>query len=181
MYGVAALSDSELLQAVGIKTPVVLSGATTENFSPRERTIFNACLELSRRHYIRFEKRKVSSSQDSYTILLPFMDGSKVEKFYCLYLSRSNVVLGVREISVGGTSATVADAKVIFKYALELGASALILSHNHPSGALKPSQPDIELTKKIGAGAKSLDMVLLDHIIVAEKNNYFSFADSGLL
>jgi len=83
-------------------------------------------------------------------------------------------------ISIGGVSGTVVDAKLIFKKALEQLASAIILCHNHPSGNLKPSQADIDITRKLKQAGKTLDIDVLDHLIIAE-SGFYSFADEGLL
>jgi len=97
-----------------------------------------------------------------------------------LLLNRGNRVLGIMNVSSGGVSGTIADPKIIFTAALKSNASALVLSHNHPSGTLKPSQPDISLTKKLVDGGKLLDITVLDHLIVTNEG-YYSFADEGLL
>jgi DNA repair protein RadC len=89
-------------------------------------------------------------------------------------------VLGISEISTGGFAGTVADPKVIFSIALKACASSIILSHNHPSGNLKPSQADLNLTRKIKSGGELLDIAVLDHIILTS-DSYFSFADEGIL
>jgi DNA repair protein RadC len=95
-------------------------------------------------------------------------------------MNRANKVIKKIRISSGGISGTVADSRVIFKAAIDNLASAIILAHNHPSGNLKPSQSDINLTKKMKESGNILDIPVLDHIIIAE-NSYFSFADEGLL
>jgi len=103
------------------------------------------------------------------------------EAFVCLFLNRMNRVLNYSVISIGGVAGTIADSKIIFQDALACNASNLILVHNHPSGEIKPSKEDQELTKKIAGGAKLLDMKVLDHLIISETTDYYSFADNGLL
>ncbi len=103
-----------------------------------------------------------------------------VESFYCIMLNRSNRVLGFYKVSTGGITGTVADPRVIFQAALLANASSLIISHNHPSGGLKPSKQDEELTHKIKEAGRLLEIRLLDHIIVTSEG-HFSFADQGLL
>lgn len=103
-----------------------------------------------------------------------------VEEFKVLLLTRSNQVIGIVPISQGGISGTVADPKLIFAAALKANASSLILSHNHPSGNLKPSEADIRLTRKLKEAGQFLDLPILDHIILTQEG-YFSFADEGLL
>ncbi len=103
-----------------------------------------------------------------------------VEEFKIILLNRSNKVLGIVPISQGGISGTVADPKLIFAAALKASASAVIAAHNHPSGNLKPSQADIQLTRKLCEAGKLLDLPILDHLILTQMS-YFSFADEGLL
>lgn len=103
-----------------------------------------------------------------------------VEEFRILCLNRANKVLGWACISRGGMSGTVADPKIIFQIALKTCASSIILGHNHPSGNTKPSESDIRLTQKLKKAGSSLDLPVLDHVIITA-DNYFSFADEGLL
>ncbi len=125
------------------------------------------------------ERPKVTSSKDIYNILSQNWDNNKIElleQFKVVLLSRANKVLGIVDISTGG----IADPKIIFAATLKAGASSLILSHNHPSGNLKPSKADISLTKKVKAGGELLDIAILDHIILTSKG-YYSLADEGLI
>lgn len=103
-----------------------------------------------------------------------------IEEFKILLLNRSHNVLGIVPISQGGIAGTVADPKLIFAAALKASASAVIAAHNHPSGNLKPSQADIQLTRKLCEAGKLLDLPILDHLILTQ-SEYFSFADEGLL
>ena len=103
-----------------------------------------------------------------------------VESFKILLLNRNNKVLGVSVISQGGISGTVADPKVIFSTALKACSSNIILCHNHPSGNEKPSQADLNLTKKLVEASKLLDITILDHVILTEES-FFSFANEGLI
>ncbi len=126
---------------------------------------------------------KITSSRDVYKILTENWDQNKiefVEQFKVLLLNRANKVLGIFEVSSGGVSGTVADPKLIFAAAIKGNASGIILSHNHPSGNLQPSQSDIDLTRKIKEGGKVLEVQLLDHIIITSES-YYSFADEGLI
>jgi DNA repair protein RadC len=102
------------------------------------------------------------------------------EEFWVLVLNRSNRVLDNLRISQGGISGTVIDVRLILKYALDRLGSALILCHNHPSGNLKPSEADLKITRKISEASRTMDILLLDHIIVAD-NSYFSFSDEGMI
>ncbi|MGV3686183.1 MAG: JAB domain-containing protein [Daejeonella sp.] len=126
---------------------------------------------------------KITSSDEAYSILNANWDRGLLEfleQFKVILLNRANKVLGVVEISLGGVSGTVADPKIIFATALKACASSIILTHNHPSGNLKPSASDIDLTNKIKEGGKFLDIAVLDHIIITSEG-YYSFADDGLI
>jgi DNA repair protein RadC len=107
-------------------------------------------------------------------------DRKKHEIFAVLYLNGANKIKHSEIISEGGITGTVADPRIILKKALENDAVSIILCHNHPSGSLKPSRADEELTKKITEAASYFDIKVLDHIIVSEES-YYSFADEGLL
>jgi DNA repair protein RadC len=100
------------------------------------------------------------------------------EEFWLLLLNKATEVVARKKLSTGGTSGTVVDVKMAFKIALDAHASAIIAVHNHPSGNLKPSDADIDLTRKMKEAGKILDLPLLDHLIVSEKG-YYSFADEG--
>ena len=129
------------------------------------------------------DRPKINSSQDCYNVLLSQWNTEImgfIEEFKILLLNRANRVIGCYDVSTGGTCGTVADPKVIFAVALKCGASAIILGHNHPSGNLKPSQADINLTQKICSSGSMLDIAILDHIILSSEG-YFSFADEGFM
>ncbi len=123
---------------------------------------------------------KVNCSKDGFNILAPYFSDLLHEEFWVIMLARNNRVTGKVLISKGGMSGTIADPKVIFKAALEHNAANIVLAHNHPSGNLKPSQEDINLTKKLKSGAQLLDIGVMDHLIFAGEG-YFSFADEGYL
>jgi DNA repair protein RadC len=126
------------------------------------------------------EREKVCSSKKSYEILKPFYDDliDYKEFSYMILLSRSNRVLGVHKLSEGGICGTVVDLKIVFQVALLAGASAIILSHNHPSGELTASEQDKIFTKKIIEAGELLEIVVLDHLILTSEG-YYSFADDG--
>lgn len=129
------------------------------------------------------ERPQVSSSHEVYSILMNNWDLNRIdlqEQFKILLLNRANKVIGIYEVSTGGMSGTVADPKLIFSTALKACACSIILTHNHPSGNLKPSQSDISLTKKIIGAGTLLDIAVLDHIIMTSEG-YFSFQDEGLI
>ncbi|WP_298767345.1 RadC family protein [uncultured Polaribacter sp.] len=126
---------------------------------------------------------KITNSDDSFRILLDSWNKNIIElqeEFKVLLLNRANQVLGVYAMSKGGVSGTYVDAKLVFSVALKYNASSIIISHNHPSGNLKPSEMDKRLTQKLKKAGEYLDINLLDHLIIT-KDNFFSFADNGLL
>jgi len=141
-----------------------------------------AALELGRRRrYQEANKEaKISSSVTVFELIQPKIGELMHEEFWVIYLNNSNTVLQTVQLSKGGITGTVVDIRLALRKAIELGAVAIVLAHNHPSGTLKPSQPDIDLTKKIKAAGESLDIKVLDHLIITE-NAYFSFADEQIL
>jgi DNA repair protein RadC len=155
---------------------------TVHGIGTAKAIILNAALELGRRKREEEAKKitKILCSRDAYNYFEPFMEDYRHEEFWILLLNRNNMVLGKKRVSVGGVAGTVVDPKVIFKLALDQLASSIILCHNHPSGNLQPSQQDINITKKLREGARFLDIIISDHIIIGNKA-YFSFADKGLI
>lgn len=129
------------------------------------------------------ERPKVMTSKDAYEILYNNWDPGMIEfreQMKVLLLNRANHVLGIYDVSTGGQAGTVCDPKIVFATALKANAASLILSHNHPSGNLKPSQQDVQLTKKIVDAGKMLDLFVIDHLIIT-KRGYYSFGDEGLI
>jgi DNA repair protein RadC len=127
--------------------------------------------------------KPINSSQDAFDILVELFPEETIclqEQFVVLYLNRANKVIGSYKLSKGGLTGTVADVRLILSVALKTLASGLILAHNHPSGNLKPSEADKQITSKIKQAAKLLDIELLDHIIISNEG-YFSFIDDGIL
>ncbi|MBE0662188.1 MAG: DNA repair protein RadC [Bacteroidales bacterium] len=141
-----------------------------------------AALELGRRRRAAdsLQKPSISTSRDAYEIVQSLIGESQYEQFWILLLNRANKVIRKENISDGGITGTVADPKRIFKIAIDHSACYIILAHNHPSGNLRPSEDDIKLTRKIKQSGDLLDIKVLDHIIAGE-NNYYSFADEGLI
>lgn len=139
-----------------------------------------AALELGRRRNLAnaLERKKINGSKDAATIFMSLMDGKTHEEFWVMVLNRANFLMGTFCISKGGMTGTVADGKEIFRTALEQKAVSILLSHNHPSGNLKPSEADIRLTKKLRDAGNALDIPVLDHIIVSD-SGYYSFADES--
>jgi DNA repair protein RadC len=206
--GPAALSDSELLailiqngtrekSAVDLAKDVLRTGkdslAELGKLSIKELTRIKgigeakaitivAAMELSRRRQATssLEKAAISSSADVARYLQTLLRDHRHEVFAVLFLNRANKINHFQIISEGGITGTVADPRIILKRALEEDAVSLILCHNHPSGSLRPSRADEDLTLKIKEAARYFDIKVLDHLIVSE-DGYFSFADEGII
>ncbi|MEG9328655.1 DNA repair protein RadC [Salinimicrobium catena] len=141
-----------------------------------------AALELGRRRRTEeaMEKKKITSSASVFELMQPIIGDLPHEEFWIVYLNNSNKVIDRYQLSKGGITGTLVDVRLALKMALELGATSIILAHNHPSGNLNPSNSDKQLTQKLKTAGESLDIKVLDHVIVTDKS-YFSFADEGLL
>lgn len=141
-----------------------------------------AAMELGRRRRTEdaLELVKIASSSTVFELLQPIIGELPHEEFWILYLNNANKIIEKVQISKGGITGTLVDVRITLKKALELGATSLILAHNHPSGNLNPSEADKQLTNKLKIAGESLDIKVLDHVIVTEKS-YFSFADEGLM
>lgn len=129
------------------------------------------------------ERPSIKSSKDAAALLQKNWNENKIdfiEQFKVILLNRAHKVLGLFEASSGGVTGTLVDPKLVFSAALKANACGIIVSHNHPSGNLKPSNADEQLTAKLKQGATFLDIQLLDHIIITSEG-FFSFADEGLL
>ena len=141
-----------------------------------------AALELGRRRQLSDirEKPQIKVSKDVFDLIGPLLSDLSYEEFWILLLNRANKVLGKELISRGGVVGTVVDAKIIFKKAIEGNAVSIILCHNHPSGTLRPSQSDIDITKRLKAAGETLEIGIIDPLIKAG-NSYYSFAENGLV
>lgn len=141
-----------------------------------------AALELGRRRQGApiLETQVITSSKDIACYLQSYLADHRFEVFGVIFLNRANKVKHIEIVSEGGITGTVADPRIVLKKALDEDAVSLILFHNHPSGSLRPSRADEELTIKIREAAKYFDIRVLDHIIVSD-SGYFSFADEGLI
>jgi len=141
-----------------------------------------AALEIGRRRKEAEPTKKsfIQSSEDAFNLLQGDLMDLTHEEFWMILMKRNNEVIRKEMISSGGVSGTVVDAKLVFKRALEMTSSAIILAHNHPSGNLKPSEEDMRLTKKMKEAGKTLDIAILDHLIITD-NDFYSFSDNGML
>ena len=126
------------------------------------------------------ELKKITSSKVVFEMMQPIIGELPHEEFWIIYLNNSNKVIQRNQLSKGGITTTVVDIRLVLKAALEVGATSIILVHNHPSGSLEPSKSDKQLTYKLKTASKSLDIKVLDHLIITEKS-YFSFADDAIL
>ncbi|CAM1372275.1 RadC family protein [Tenacibaculum xiamenense] len=162
------LSIEELMQFKGIGEAKAITIVTALEFGKRRQFEDKAFLP------------KITSSSEVMPIIGPVLYDLDHEEFWVLYLNNANKVISKQQISKGGLTATLVDVRIIFKKAMELNSVGIILCHNHPSGKLSPSKADIELTNKIKVASSTLDIKLLDHLIISEKT-YFSFADEGIL
>ncbi len=140
-----------------------------------------AALELGRRRRGEdaVELKKITSSKIIFEIMQPIIGELPHEEFWIIYMNNSNKVIAKSQLSKGGITGTLVDVRIVFKTALEIGATALILCHNHPSGTLIPSDADKQITRKLKLAGDSLEIKVLDHLIVTE-TSYFSFADEGI-
>ncbi len=165
VLGKSTLSDFQKFKGIGEVKAITIAAA----------------LELGRRrqYSIPEKKVKITSSDDAFRMMAPTLADLNHEEFWVLFLNRSNIVMKKERISIGGISGTVVDARIIFKKAMDLLASSIILIHNHPSGNLNPSKADITITKKLKEGGKLLDISVLDHLIVTD-GGFYSFADEGI-
>lgn len=129
------------------------------------------------------ERIKVTNSQILFNLVLKDWDLNLIEfqeEVKIVLLNRANIVLGLYEMSKGGTSGTVVDIKIILGIALKCNASSIVITHNHPSGSLEPSEPDKSITKKLKEACELLDIKLLDHLIITTQG-YYSFSDNLIL
>ena len=164
--GKLSLKDLQKIKGIGIAKAIAITAA----------------LELGRRRSggDLMQRTKVTSSKEIEIYLRSILKDHSNEVFAVLFLNQANKVKNFKIMSRGGITGTVADPRIILKQALDEGATSIVLSHNHPSGNLKPSAADQELTYKIKQAASYFDIKILDHIIVSDEGHY-SFADEGML
>ena len=149
---------------------------------PARAVTIAAALELGRRRKLADAETviQIKCSKDVADIFQPLLADLQYEEFWILFLNRSNKVINRMKLSQGGVSGTVTDVRMVMKKAIEYLASGIIVCHNHPSGNLNPSESDSKITQKIKDAGNLMDIQLLDHLIISEKD-YYSFADNGLL
>jgi len=206
--GTASLSDAELIgilissgirkkSAVDIGRELLqLAGNNLNNLGkftiadltrisgigPAKAVTIAAALELGRRRKLADAEtvQQIKCSKDVADIFQPILADLPYEEFWILFLNRSNKIIGRMKLSQGGISGTVTDVRMVMKKAIEYLASGIVVCHNHPSGNLNPSESDSKITRKIKEAGDLMDIQLLDHLIISEKD-YYSFADNGAL
>ena len=208
LKGKKSLSDAELIailigsgskneSAVSLSKKILISANNNLNelakLSVEELTKFHGigtakgiaiitALELWKRRQLEtaLELPKVSTSKGVFHLMQPIIGDLQHEEFWAIFLSNSNKVIAKHRLSKGGLTATIVDVRLLYRKALGTGCVGVIVCHNHPSGKLTPSAADMEITQKIKDAGSTLDIKLLDHLIITEKL-YFSFADDGIL
>jgi len=208
LKGIASLSDTELIAIlIGSGTVGESAVALAQNMlersdhslhtlgrrslkelqmikgiGPAKAVTIAAALEIGRRRQMSDirERPRITCSRDAFNVVAPLMTDLYHEEFWMLMLNQANEVTDRKKISSGGMTATVVDTRQFFREALEGRAVGVIAVHNHPSGNLKPSQADVQLTQKLVQAGKIVEIPLLDHLIVSERG-FFSFADEGML
>lgn len=205
-YGPEALSNTELLAIIirtGIKGESALTVAQNlisqeglealvdssieelasfKGIGTSKAVLIKAAIELGKRLYNMPEKKKhvIKSPADVSAVLMGDMRYLKKEYFKIILLDIKNNIIAVENISIGSLNSSLVHPREIFKTAIKKSSAAAILVHNHPSGDPRPSNEDIEVTKRISEGGKILGIEILDHVIIGD-GNYFSFKDEGLM
>ena len=189
-----ALSDSELLHHItnfheqGVQYAGKLTRceitSVDELFSeltPERKAIAEAAVELYKRVQIKqAERRQVISSETACNILRPLIGDVEREEFWAIYLNQSNMVIRKERLSVGGIAGTYVDIRLIMKEAILCNATGMIIAHNHPSGNEKPSGEDNRITEQVKKAAETLNIRMIDHVIVTS-NTYYSYMDNDML
>ncbi|MBT2619728.1 DNA repair protein RadC [Chryseobacterium sp. ISL-6] len=167
-HDLSLLSIKDLMKFKGVGEVKALSIATS--------------LEIGRRRGRQeiSEKPIISNSHDAYVIFKNHLSDLRTEEFWAIFLNQSNKVVQISQLTQGGISQSIVDVRILFKTALDNFSTGIVIAHNHPSGSLKPSREDLDVTKKIKDAGKFLNIQLLDHLIITQ-NAYFSFSDEGLV
>lgn len=173
------LLSAENLNALGKMS--ILQFTKFKGIGEAKAITIMAALELGRRRRSEDASKlgKITSSKIVFEMMQPIIGELSHEEFWVLFLNNSNKVISKSQLSKGGITGTIVDVRLVFKLALESGATSLILCHNHPSGNLQPSDADKQITKKLKVAGDSLDVKILDHLIITE-TKYYSFVDEGI-
>ena len=182
--GAAALSDAELLAILigSGNTEEVCDYSRFKGMGPAKSITVMAALELGKRRKLQNTKERpqITCSKDIYDIFQPLMCDLEQEEFWVLLLNQATKLIDKVRISTGGIDGTYTDVRTILREALLQRATQIAVVHNHPSGNIRPSQPDKTLTEHIRKAADTMNIHLIDHVVVCE-DGFFSFADEGLL
>lgn len=167
-HQLSLLSIQDLMKFKGVGKVKAISIATALEIGRRR-----ARQEIS-------DIKVISGSNDAYSIFKNQMSDLRTEEFWAIFLNQRNKIIHTAKLTEGGISQSIVDVRVLFKTALDHFSTGIIVAHNHPSGNLKPSREDIDITQKIKEAGKMLGIQLLDHLIITQ-NSYFSFSDDGIL
>lgn len=179
------METNELLTLAGCKNAIFDNCSCfsefVEQLTPAKRKQALAMVELYKRFLSKKDERKqIKSSVDIFNIMRHLVDSLTAEEVWVLYLNQSNKVVAQKRLSVGGITETMADVRLILRYALQILSTNIVLVHNHPSGHVKPSLSDNQLTERLRQASKLLNIRLLDHVIIGGEK-YFSYCDEGML
>ena len=136
-------------------------------------------LEVVKERSVEYGHKKISSAEDLAKLGQTLLGKADREVFAVVSLNAQNGINGINIVSIGSLMASIVTAREVYKYAILSNAASIAVMHNHPSGNVKPSKEDIEITKMLIDAGKLLDIVVVDHIVIAE-GNYFSFLDRGV-
>lgn len=180
------LNEDELVYKISNRKNVQFDsessfGDIVNQLTPGRMEIALAAVELYTRKKARNNLReKIHSSTDVYRIMQPIMVNLEVEELWAIYMNMASRIVKMKRISVGGIAQTLVDIRILLKEALLCNAVAMTICHNHPSGNVRPSSADDQLTEKISKACKTMDIRFLDHLIIAD-DTYYSYADEGRL
>ena len=180
------LNEDELVYKISNRKNVQFDsessfGDIVNQLTPGRMEIALAAVELYTRKKARNNLReKIHSSTDVYRVMQPIMVNQEVEELWAIYMNMASRIVKMKRISVGGIAQTLVDIRILLKEALLCNAVAMTICHNHPSGNVRPSSADDQLTEKISKACKTMDIRFLDHLIIAD-DTYYSYADEGRL
>lgn len=179
-----ALNQSELIYKVTNRREFSKQENMTfeevlESLTPARREVAEAVIELYKRCKNK-ETEKILSSKDIYNYMYPVMTDLKQEEFWVVFINHSHKVIKRKRISIGRIDSTVVDVRLVLKEALSCCGVAMVVLHNHPSGAVKPSRQDDDVTEKLSKAGKLMEVELMDHVIFGN-GTYYSYRDEGKL
>lgn len=180
------LNEDELVYKISNRKNVQFDSESSfddivNQLTPGRMEIALAAVELYTRKKARNNLReKIHSSTDVYRVMQPIMVNQEVEELWAIYMNMASRIVKMKRISVGGIAQTLVDIRILLKEALLCNAVAMTICHNHPSGNVRPSSADDQLTEKISKACKTMDIRFLDHVIIAD-DTYYSYEDEGRL